>query len=524
MTPEYVFAALRRRFWYVVFPFFAIALMTVLYCIKAPRVYKSSSLILIQPQEVPTEYVQPTITTNIHARLSVITEQVMSRSRLEEIIKKHNLYPKIRSKSTLYDATERIRKDITLDIKDGGKRGRRLGSPAAFQVTFEGRQPTVVRDVTAAIANLFVDYNFRIRAEQAAGTTKFLDRELTRTKDELRQKEEAVRQFKEENMGLLPEQMENNYRILAQQQQHLDSVNNALQQTEDRKILLQTQLSGLETMSSAAPAGEEGTDLQPVTIEEAQEQLKFLRTRYSERHPDVIKLKAMIENMEKEDQIDTSATEGDSDGSSPSSRTRSLMEIQKQNLLVQLKMVGKEIDSLRQVREKTRNQILIYQRRIEGGPRTEQMFVDVRRDYERASENYQSLLKKKLQAELAENLERTQKGEQFTILDPANLPQKPFKPNVPKILTAGLFLALAAGLGLGGLREYVDPAFWNSKELESFLELPLLVSIPLIPSERERRRKVLKMAAAACVLLVMSTTLLYALFILWKRNPGLLPL
>jgi uncharacterized protein involved in exopolysaccharide biosynthesis len=342
-------------------------------------------------------------------------------------------------------------------------------------------------------------------------------------KEELRQKEEAVRQFKEEYMGLLPQQMENNYRILAQQQQHLDSVNTTLQQTEDRKILLQTQLSGLETLRSGDSAGEGGDGL-PVTLEEAQEQLKILSTRYSERHPDVIKLKAMIAGFAKDNQTDTSETKQESDEPSPSGKTQSVMKIQKANLLAQLKMIDKEINSLRAEREKTRGQILEYQRRIEGGPRTEQMFVDIRRDYERASENYQSLLQKKLQAELSESLERTQKGEQFKILDKANLPQKPTKPNIPRVLAMGLMLAFGIGFGLALLREYLDQSFWSRKELESVLELPVLVAIPNIQTDKERRLKMIKRAAKVCILLVMSSGLGYALFILWKKSPGFLPI
>ena len=523
INPEYLIAAFRRRFWYVVLPFFVIALGTVIYCIKAPRFYQSNSLILIQPQEVPIDYVKPTITTNVQARLSVITEQVMSRSKLEEVIKKYNLYPEIRAKRTFSDAVEAMRKDISLDIKDAGGKRPGAAAPAAFQVSFIGREPTKVRDITTAITNLFVDYNFRIRTAQAAGTTKFLNRELTRMKEELRKKEELVRQFKEENMGILPEQMENNYRILAQQQQHLDSINIALQQTEDRKILVQSQMNGLE-MFRPGPSASEGADLQPVTLEEAQEQLKILSSRYSERHPDVIKLKAMIASMEKENQTDTSKTEEGAGIPSPSGKSQSLMRIQKDNLLVQLQVTNREISSLRAELEKTKKQIRKYQQRIESGPQIEQMFVDLRRDYERANDNYQSLLQKKFQAELAENLERTQKGEQFTILDPADLPQKPLKPNVPKILAVGFVLALAAGLGLAFLREYSDPALWSTKELESFLELPLLVSIPVIITEAERRWRMLKMAATVCVLLALSSTLVYAFLVLWKKSPELLPL
>ena len=524
LNPQYFLAAFRRRFWYIVMPFFLVSLAAVIYCIKAPKIYTSTALVLIQPQEVPADYIKSTVTTDVQARLSSINEQVMSRSKLEEVINKYNLYPEIRADSSMYVAVERMRKDIGLDVRDSKEGRRGYGGPSAFQVSFEGRDPDKTRDVTQAIANLFIDYNFKLRAEQAAGTTRFLDRELERMKDELRQKEELVRQFKEQNMGLLPEQMQNNYNILNQLQQHLDSVSDALQKTEDRKIILQTQLSKLETLATEPrPVG--GGGEKHLTLEELREQLEALKYRYSERHPDVIRLKAAIEKTEK-DQQTGSADSGPekTDISAGSSETQRLMRMQREDLLVQLKMIDKDIRSLQEEKAQTNKRIEAYRQRIESGPKIEQMFVDLRRDYTRANENYQSLLQKKLQAELAENLERTQKGEQFRILDQANLPEQPSKPKIQKILGLGFMLALGCGLGSAFLREYLDQTFWSRKEVESILELPVLVSIPIITTEREERWKKIKLAGSVCVLLVMSSTLLYALYVLWERNPTLLPL
>jgi polysaccharide chain length determinant protein (PEP-CTERM system associated) len=448
----------------------------------------------------------------------------MSRSRLEEIINKHNLYPKIRAAGTVYDAVGKMRGDIRINIKQNKGRSLRGQEPSAFEVSFYGRNPITVRDVTKDIANLFIDYNFRLRAEQAAGTTQFLSRELARMQEELRQKEEAVRQFKEKYVGFLPEQMQNNYSILTRLQQHLDSINDTLQKTEDRKFLLQEQLNKLETVQSGSLQGG-GEDGKPLTLEQLRQQLQTHKTRYSDKHPDVIRLKATIAKMEKELEVTTPEAGSEEPGvSGPVSQAQRLMLLQKEDALTELKMIDTEIRSLRNEREKTAAQIKQYQQRIESGPKIEVMFVDLRRDYERANENYQSLLTKKLNAELAENLERTQKGEQFRILDTANLPNKPAKPDIPKILAMALMLALGSGFGLAFLLEYLDPTFWSRKEIESTLELPVLVSIPVITTEEEQRRKKIKLAAAICVLLVMSSTLVYVLFILLRKNPTLLPI
>jgi polysaccharide chain length determinant protein (PEP-CTERM system associated) len=517
-------SALRRRLWHVVVPVFVIAMAVVLYCIKAPKTYRSTALILIQPQEVPADYVKPTVTSDVQARLNAITEQIMSRSRLEQVIQEHDLYPDIRAAGGLYTAVERIRESIDIVFKESENSQGKAQAPTAFEISFEGKDPTSTRDVTRAVANLFIDHNFKLRAEQAAGTTQFLDRELARIKDELRQKEEAVRRFKEDHLGFLPEQMQNNYSILTQLQQHLDSLNSSLQKTEDRKVLLQTQLSKLETFRADSLQVGHGST-KPLSLEELRHQLQTLQAHYSDRHPEVIRIQALIAGLEKQ-LSETTTPKSDSEESAvlpPTSETQRLMRLQKDDLLTELKLIDAEIRSLRDEQQKTREQIEAYKHRIENGPRIEQMFVDLRRDYERANDNYQSLLQKKLEAELAENLERTQKGEQFIILDQANLPDKPFKPDIPMILFKGFLLALTCGFALAFIREFFDQTFRTSEDLESIAELPVLVSIPLINTVSERRWGMFRKSVTVCLLAVMSSSLLYALFVLWKKNPSLLP-
>jgi polysaccharide chain length determinant protein (PEP-CTERM system associated) len=428
----------------------------------------------------------------------------------------------LQSSGKKYEAIDKLRSKITLKVKHSGNSWNR--TPSSFEITFEGRNPKQVQDVTSAITRLYIDHNYRLRAEQAAGTLKFLDRELVRMKEALRQKEEAVREFKEKHIGLLPEQMENNYRILAQLQQHLDSINTALQKTEDRKILLQTQLTKLESLNSQTLAEGDRAET-PLTIEGLRRELRRLQSRYSDRHPDVIKLQARIAKLETEKQISESETISRGyQGSQHSNEAQKLVHFQKDDRHTELRLIDKELLSLRKEKDQIQSQIEGYRRRIESGPKIEQMFVDLHRDYEQASQNYQSLLKKKLQAELAENLERTQKGEQFKVLDAANLPREPSKPNIPRILAVGFVLALGCGFGSAFLREYLDPTFWSRKDVENVLELPVLVAIPNIQTDQERRWRMVKRAAKVCALLVMSSGLGYAMYLLWKKSPGFIPL
>ena len=517
MDRHYVIEALKRRFWYVVIPFFLLVVATITYCIKAPKIYRSSTLILVQPQEVPADFVRPTVTSNPLSRMKILTEQVMSRPRLEEIIKKFSLYPKILATYTMYDAVETMREDIYVEVTESEEQTRD-STPIAFEISYEGPDPVKVKDVTTSIADLFIEDNLRLREKQAAGTSKFLEREVERMREELRRKEELVRDFKEKYMGQLPEQMENNYRILAQLQQQLDGLNDALQKTEDRKVLVKSQLGRLDALqaeSTPDPVGE-----RPATLQELRQQLETLKAKYTDEHPDVLRAKATIAKMEKEQESSKASSDISApEKTGPVDETGRLVEVQRDDLLAQLRLIDKQLNAILEEKKKIGVQIKMYQQRIENGPRIEQMFLDLRRGYEEANENYQSLLQKRLQAELAENLERTQKGEQFEILEPANLPRKSVKPNIPRLLLIGLMLALACGFGSAFLREHMDSTFWRRKDLESLIQLPVIVSIPVVATRQERRRNLLKRLGAAGVLVSMACILLYSLFVLYKTVP-----
>ena len=527
---HYLMAALQRRFWYVVVTFFVIFMATLIYCMQAPKVYRSSTVILVQPQEVPYDYVRPTITSDAIARLNTLKEQVMSRPRLEKIIIEYNLYQKVRAAKTMFDAVERMRRHVEIKINEpGGSRRRHDVAPASFEVSFVGANPVKVRDVTATIANLFIEDNLSLRESQAVSTSRFLERELEGMREELRRKEERVRQFKEEHIGMLPEQMENNYRILTQLQQHLDSLNAIFQQTENRKVLLQVQLGRLETLQAEALEARvslsgAANGPRPLSLEELRQKLETLQSRYRDQHPDVIILKKTIARLEKKKGgTDTEAEVGGHSASSINSEARRLLIVQKEDLIIQLKLIDKEIDKYTDEKGQTSAQIKAYRNRIEGGPKVEAMFVDLRRGYEEAQENYQSLLQKKMQAKLAENLERTQKGEQFIVLDPANLSLKPFKPDILKLLIRGFMAALASGLGLGFVKEYFDPTFHSSKDLEYDLHLPVIVSIPVIMTPKKHRLELYKKMGTVTALVFLSLTLLYAFLVLLRKNPTLLP-
>ncbi|MBW2145048.1 MAG: hypothetical protein JRG75_11735, partial [Deltaproteobacteria bacterium] len=390
------------------------------------------------------------------------------------------------------------------------------------------------RDVTNSIADMFMMDNLKLRETQAIGTTRFLDRELKRMEEGLRQKEKSLREFKEKYMWLLPEHMEKSYRMVGHLQQALDSVDATIQQTKDRKVLMESQLSNLERMEAQLGNVENGSPglwetgdqtteygqgFTSPAIEQLQTQLQNLKIQYSDKHPDVIKLKSAINKLEKEQEasISEAGSEALSAGIDSSSSDGGLFEAQRETLLLEMELIHAEIGKLHGERNNIKKEINKYAKRIESGPQIEAKLADLTRGYGTADANYQSLLKKKMKAELAENLERAQQSEQFRIVDRATLPEKPFNRH-GKTWAFGFMLALASGLGLGGLREYLDLTFWSGKELESVVEMPVLVSIPVISTPPELRQNLFRRVGAAGALVSMACILLYAFFVFWTMH------
>ncbi len=179
----------------------------------------------------------------------------------------------------------------------------------------------------------------------------------------------------------------------------------------------------------------------------------------------------------------------------------------------------RELEKLRKQKEKIEKELEVYRTRVENGPKVEQMLVDLKRGYDEIERSYRSLLDKKFKAKLAENLEVSQQGEQFTILDHAQLPDKPFKPRTRRILMLGLLLALGGGVGLGICVEYLDRCFFSTKDVEVNLGIQVLASIPYIVTDKDRRRTLVKRALSVGVLIGMVSILLYALYFLWRMDP-----
>ncbi|MGZ3557854.1 MAG: GumC family protein, partial [Thermodesulfobacteriota bacterium] len=479
---DYLDIGLRRK-WYIIVPLVICVLGSFGVYKYLPKVYKATTLILVQPQRVPENYVRPTITDSVASRLNTIGQEILSRTRLEKVIQEFNLYSDIRKSVPMEGIVEVMRRAVEVKVQANPQNERVQNS---FSVSFEGKDPETVMMVTNKLASLFIEENLKVREDRAEGTSEFLSKELQGMDERLRQKEYEIRNFRERAMGQLPQQLDANLRILERLQQQIKTTNESLRAAEDRIIVIQNQIEMMKKReivrvgSQGDISVDRGEDPLIAQLRNLRSDLAVAQSKYKENHPDVIDLKRKIADIEPKIRESMRKTKGQ--GVSGQNLTPPSLDPETERLLTQYTeqyhAAALETKRLREEEKELKQQIALYQRRIEDTPRREQELAFLTRDYDLLKTNYQSLLDKKIQAQMAQNLEHKQQGEQFKILDPARVPEKPVKPDRNKILLIGTVIGLALGLGLTWLRETMDQSFHTVSDVESYLGLPVLATIP----------------------------------------------
>jgi len=475
-----------RSKWVVIIPAVLFTIVSALLAWKMPSYYKSETLILVEKQQIPESYVTPTDRTPFSQRLNTISQQILSRQNIEKIVNDFQLY---RAKDTANplssfvnlfreapepskeEIIERMTKDVQINVIGD----RRAGD--AFSVSYIGTNPEVTMHVTNTLASLFIDENLKSREQYAEGASDFITTELENAKTELESQEAALRGFKERNMGSLPQQLDANLRTLDRLQSELQSVKNELKGAEDRKMVIEAQF-GRGTVSVA------GMPVNPLQVElEAQQrELTALLSRYRENYPDVIITRNKIADIKAQLATQRQATSR----SSEPQASQADINPEAYNELMVLKS---RIETLNSRSTELRRQIQQFEKRVETTPASEQRFIDLRRDYDISLANYQALLEKKMNAKLSENLEKRQKGERFKVINSANLPENPFRPNKPAIVISGA----AGGIGLGVciilFMEFLNPAFRTRDELADSIGMPVLATVPAFASSKDTKVK-----------------------------------
>jgi len=487
---QYLDIALRRK-WLIVLPFCLAVAVTILLCVKLPPIYRSETTILVEPQQVPENFVQSTVTGSVQDRLNTISQQILSRTRLEAVIREYGLYPELQQTAPMEEVVNTMRKDIEINVEERPNR-RGESSAAAFRLAYEGRDPETVQKVTNRLAMMYIEENLKVRETLARGTKEFLDKQLQDMEQELKKREEAIQEFRQTHMGELPEQMEANLRALDQLQLQRNALLEAYRTAEDRQILLEKDLAA--TPQYLAGAGPDQNELYR-QLEAKRQQLTSLLTQYTEAYPDVVRVKKEISEIEQR-----IAAAGSGETHTPPQGNVPILNPEYARLKSQVESNRLSMENTREQLQGIDARMKTLQQRVENTPRREQELAALTRDYQTIRQSYDSLMARKLNAEVAENLETRQKSEQFRILDPPNLPQKPIKPNRLQILAMGLALGLGGGVGLAFAVDYMDRTFKRVEDLKAALGLPVLGVIPVLRTREsvlaEKKRR-LALASAS---------------------------
>ena len=506
IKPDYIIDALIRGRWFLIVPLCISLTLGLGMTLTANKTYEASTMILVQPQRVPTSYIRSVVSSDINQRISTISQQVLSRSNLEQIIDQFGLYE---DNTGIYqeEKISELRKRIKVRTEHD-----RQGAES-FSISFTGSEPQRVMRIANTLASYFMDENLKVREAQAIGTSEFLDSELDKTKKRLEEKEQKLAAFRAKYLGGLPEELDTNLRTLDRMQEQAKDKATLLREVNNSISQLDSQISSMAASGGSGIGGDDFLNFDVDEFEEendselqaVQEKYETLLLRYTEKHPDVKKLKRIIEKL-KEDLKAAKAEDESSAGSEedilPDVSEDSLpdmgwnpvapLKARRSQLVVEANNIQAEVSAIQE-------KMKIYQQRVEDTPKRELELQSLKRDYGNIQDIYNSLLDRKLEAELSVNMEKKQKGEQFRILDYARLPEKPISPNVKLMF----LLSVAGGLGLGGgvlfLKELLTfSVIRRDDQIETELGLPILASIPPLHKPGARTKQKIEWVLFIC--------------------------
>lgn len=536
-------AVLKARKKFFIAPAVVVFVVAVAIALLLPAIYESSSTILIEEQQIPPDFVRSIVTGFADQRIQSLTQQILSRTKLWEIIQQFNLYQELKEKLTREEILEKMRDDIKLDTisadiaerpKSRGGATRTSAITIAFSVSYRGRNPETVQKVAGTLASLYLEQNLKFREEQAKTTTQFLEAELKELQERISGLGDKITKFKQEHEGVTPDLYQFNLSQAERLENEVKQFDNSIRATEDRKIYLegqlatvkpdtpiisgtgervmdpQTRLRALEVhladlqskFSDDHPdirkvrremaelkklVGQKGgsASMKRQKLTQVKAELAQKQGRYSDEHPDVKKLNNEIARLEQEP--------GEPRTANPVTDPENPAYI---NLTTQIQATANEIASMQRQRAALKEKVQMYHKRLEETPQLEQEYLALQRDYNNAHTKHQEVMNKILEARISEGMEERQKGEKFTIVDPASFPEKPVSPKRWLIILAGLIMSLGSGVGGVALIEHLDHSVKSSDELTSLTGLPVLGSIARIWTMEDvalarRRRKVI---------------------------------
>ena len=476
-------AIARRRIWWLVIPAVVVPVLTFLVSLKVPNRYTSQTTVLVEQQKVSDNFVKPIMTEDLNARLATMQEQILSRTRLQPMIERFGLFKAEQGNVPMEVLVDRMRKLITvtpLRASDGSRRGDMPG----FSISFNSENARLAQQICAEITSMFMSENLKEREVAVGGTTDFLRSQLGEAKRDLDEQDSKLAQFKMKYTGQLPEQEQTNLSMLATLNSQLEATTQALARAQQDKTYSES-LLGQQIVAWRTSRTGTSPDTLEHQLSTLQSQLVTLQSKYTEDHPDIIKLKREIAKLKK--QMSENGAAGDSLSGDPNKTPGTNEPPQLQQLRLQIHQLESVVKERSAEQQRIRQQIGIYQSRVQLSPRVEEEYKLLTRDYTTAQKHYDDLLNKKTQHEMASDLERRQQGEQFRVMDPPNLPERPTYPNRLQFTAIGFVGGICLGIGMVVILEFRDKSVRTESDVEHYLKLPTLAMVPPVGGAGARR-------------------------------------
>ncbi len=468
----------RRRLWLIAIPAIVIPVIAVAVSFWIPAKYLSQTLVIIDEQTVPDEYVKPVVSSDLDSRLASMKEKILSRSHIQPIIDRYNLYPKMVGSPD--DRIEMVRKAI--GVKPIQSAMTHTNGLPGFFISYTADNPRTAQLVCGEITSLFTSEDLHSREASAEGTTDFLKSQLNDAKRNLDEQDAKLAAFQRQYFGKLPGQEGPNVNMLTTLNTQLESSNQALARMQQDKTYLESlltqQIQSAATFASAAggAAPQTSSQQQQGELQSLLQQESDLSAHYTADHPDVLAVRRKIADLRK--QMAQSASVAAAAPKAASSNAPSPNDsVGVQQLRAQIHAA--EVGIQAKIKEQAQLQASIntYQDRIQSSPQVQEEYKELTRDYDTAQKFYEDLLTKMNHSKMATDLERRQEGQQFRVLDEPNLPDAPVFPNRLLFGLGGFIVGLGMGFGLAALLEYKDTSLRNERDVWAFTKLPTLAVI-----------------------------------------------
>jgi polysaccharide chain length determinant protein (PEP-CTERM system associated) len=484
-TPEALLRIVWRRRWQIVLPAVVSAAAAVLWIHQLPDRYRADTMLLVVPQRVPETFVRSTVaTTRVDERLQTITQQILSRTQLEQIVRDFDLYADRRGTAPMQDVVDAMRaRDIEIQPVKGD----------AFRLGFIADRPDVAMRVVDRLASLFIGQTSHDRATIAEGTDRFLEAQLEDARRKLIDNEAKLEDYRRRHNGELPKQLDANVQSLHNTEMQLQVLADSLNRDRDRQLVLERSLkdaSAAELIESHAPAyirtaSAEGAA--PTAADElarAERTLADMQSTLTPQHPDMVSMRQTVAALQKRAEAQQLRESDSHDADAAASLRRSRIE----EVRAELATLEQQMAQKTEETERLRGVLAGYQRRIDVEPTREAELASLTRDYDTLQESYRGLLAKKQESGMAASLERQQIGAQFKVLDPVRLPERPFTPNRARLYPLCVVGGLAIGLAFAALLERLDRGLRTEEDVRAALGLPVLAMVPFVRMPDDQRQ------------------------------------